>query len=133
MAEEFDFVAWLDKIIAKDRERRVAREHKRQHSYVADLIRVLLPRENGLRRHMVLHILERQRHRDGLAIPAKFEEAVQSSYNHYSVDSSVFKKRNAPLEEGLFFSPEGKGSGRWAVNRERAEAWIKARRKEITE
>jgi hypothetical protein len=79
---------------------------------------------------MVLHDLYRQRKKDGLPIPQSFEEAVQSSYNQYSIDSAVFKKRNLPDSEAIFYAPGGKGSGRWAVNNERASAWMKARLKE---
>jgi hypothetical protein len=52
---------------------------------------------------------------------------VQSSYNYYSQDSEIFKKRGAPEGEGLFHSPAGKGSGRWAVHPERALEWLKTK------
>jgi len=39
----------------------------------------------------------------------------------------VFAKRKAPDTDGLFYSPEGKGSGVWAVNRDRAAAWLKVK------
>lgn len=84
-------------------------------------------RPNGLSRQMVLHDLERQRKKDGLPIPESFEEAVQSSYNQHSIDSVVFRKRNLPDTEAIFYAPGGKGSGRWALNTERAIAWLKSR------
>jgi hypothetical protein len=112
--------SWLKKFHALN-------EARHSHPYVADLIRVLLPFSNGLRRSMVMHELKKRRKKDGLPIPPSFEESVQSSYNQHSVDSSVFRKRKAPDSEGLFYSPDGKGSGRWAVNRERAGAWLRAR------
>jgi hypothetical protein len=115
--EEFD--AWLKKFHELENARR-------NHPYVGDLIRTLWPYENGLRRPMVMHELERQRRKAGLPIPASFEEAVQSSYNQYSIDSVVFRKRNRPDSEALFYSPDGKGSGKWAVHRERASLWLKA-------
>lgn|SRR6266480_3394682 len=100
------------------------------HPYVVDLIRVLEPHApRGLARQSVLRTLERDRHNAGLSIPPKFEQAVQGSYNRYCIDSNVFKKRNPPESEGLFYSPEGKRSGTWAVNCDRAASWLKAKLK----
>jgi hypothetical protein len=103
------------------------KEARQRHPYVGDLIRVLLPYPEGLRRPLAIHELEKQRRQDGLPIPATFKAAVQSSYNHYSEDSEIFRKRGAPQEEALFYSPAGKGSGRWAVRPERALEWLKAK------
>jgi len=103
------------------------KEARQKHPYVGDLIAVLLSYPGGLRRSLVIYELEKQRTQDGLPIPTSFEAAVQNSYNHYSEDSEVFRKRAAPSAEGLFYSPDGKGSGRWAVHAERALKWLKAR------
>jgi hypothetical protein len=103
------------------------KEARQRHPYVGDLIRVLLPYPEGLRRALAIFELEKQRRQDGLPIPATFKAAVQSSYNHYSLDSEMFKKRGAPEDEGLFYSPAGKGSGRWAVHPERALGWLKTK------
>jgi hypothetical protein len=80
------------------------KEVRRRHPYVGDLIRVLLPYPEGLRRTLAIFELEKQRRQDGLPIPTTFKAAVQSGYNHYSVDSEIFKKRGAPKDEGLFYS-----------------------------
>ena len=103
------------------------KEARQRHPYVGDLIRVLLPYPDGQRRALVIFELEKQRRQDGLPIPATFKAAVQSSYNYYSRDSEIFKKRGAPEGEGLFHSPTGKGSGRWAVHPERALEWLKTK------
>jgi hypothetical protein len=103
------------------------KEARQRHPYVGDLIRVLLPYPEGLRRALAIFELEKQRRQDGLPIPATFKAAVQSSYNHYSQDSEIFIKRGAPSDEGLFYSPTGKGSGRWAVHPERALGWLKTK------
>jgi hypothetical protein len=57
-------------------------------------------------------------------MPEKFVNAVQSVYNQHCEKSDVFIGRNATLDEALFYPVGHKGSGRWAVNRERAEAWL---------
>ena len=118
---------WLEKALAEYEREEAHKVHRKKHSYVADLIRLLMPHERGLTRQMVLHDLERQRYKEGLPVPPKFVEAVQSSYNYFSVDSLVFKKRGGRRDEELFYSPEGKGSGRWAVNREVAAVWLQTR------
>ena len=121
---------WLEQAIEELVAKEAVKEILRQHPYVIDLIEVLKPRPHGLARKLVLHTLEKNRQRDGLPIPPKFEEAVQeeavqSVYNRHCIDSLVFKKRKAHLSEGLFYSPCGKGSGAWAVHPERAAAWLK--------
>jgi hypothetical protein len=121
MAEdEFEYWnRWLEEWSANKRLRLA-------HPYVADLIRVLHPHGlQGFPRQAVLRALEKNRHDNGLRIPKKFDESVQGSYNRHCVDSGVFAKRNAPDSDGLFYSPAGKGSGIWAVNLERAAAWLK--------
>lgn len=103
------------------------KEARQRHPYVGDLIGVLLPYPGGLRRQLALYELEKQRKQEGLPIPAAFKAAVQSSYNHYSEDSVIFRKRRAANAEALFYAPGGKGSGRWAVHPERALSWLKAK------
>lgn len=122
--DEGQIQLWLDEVIE---------EHirRREHTYVADLIRLLLPHKHGLSRGLVLHRLERQRHDTRLPIPPRFEEAVQSAYNQNCVDSSVFRRRGLPESEAPFYSPGGKGSGTWAVNPERARNWLEKRRRTL--
>lgn len=103
------------------------KEARQRHPYVGDLIGVLLPYPDGLRRPLAIFELEKQRRQEGLPIPASFKAAVQNSYNHYSEDSEIFKKRGGAREEALFYSPAGKGSGRWAVHPQRALMWLKGR------
>ncbi|MDA0675429.1 MAG: hypothetical protein O3A88_03540 [Proteobacteria bacterium] len=116
---------WLKKAIEELVAKEAVKEIRRQHPYVIDLIEVLKPRPHGRARKLVLHTLEKNRQRDGLPIPPKFKEAVQSVYNRHCIDSLVFKKRKAHLSEGLFYSLCGMGSGAWAVHPERAAAWLK--------
>jgi hypothetical protein len=99
------------------------KEARQRHPYVGDLIRVLLPYPDGVRRALVIFELEKQRRQDGLPIPATFKAAVQSSYNHYSQDSETFKKRGAPENEGLFYFGRRQGIG--ALGRpSRARPWL---------
>jgi len=104
---------------------------REQHTYVEDLIKLLLPRQNGMKRPMVLHELERQRNALGLPIPDAFEQTVQSAYNQNCSDSNVFLRRKLPEEEAPFYTPGGKGSGIWAVNPDRARVWLEKRRRSL--
>ena len=118
---------WWDNLLRKIDAGIAAKKLRLENPYVKDLIEVLLPHQNGLSRRMVLHTLERKRKQAGLQIPEKFEQAVQSAYNQHSVDSTVFTKRGKPESDGLFYSPRGKGSGIWAVYRDKAATWLEAR------
>ena len=111
-----------------DEENQLKRKRK-GHTYVEDLIRILLPRKDrGLPRSIVIDQLKRQRRQAGLPVPATFEEAVQSAYNQNCVDSDVFRKRNLSNSAAPFFSPGGSGSGIWAVDPERAQEWLRKHR-----
>lgn len=115
----------IDQLLADVEQKEASRKLRRKHPYTKDLIEVLLPYPKGLTRTVVIACLERQRRENGLPIPVKFEHVIQSVYNHHSIDSSVFKKRGAPESEGLFYSPQGKGSGQWAVREAEAQAWLR--------
>ncbi|MCY4191779.1 MAG: hypothetical protein OXC54_09980 [Rhodospirillaceae bacterium] len=106
-------------------EEKALRQKRRKHSYVEDLINLLLPYKNGLSRRTVLDNLEQQRKKDGLPIPPRFEEAVQSSYNQNCSDYAAFRKRGLSASEAPFYSPGGSGSGKWAVDTERAKNWLR--------
>ena len=94
-----------DQILKKIKGDLAFKHLRRQHSYVVDIVSVLLPHEDGVSRQKVLEEFENQRKRDGLPIPPKFEQAVQSSYNQHCVDSAVFQRRNKPPSEALFHTP----------------------------
>lgn len=120
-----DLLENIDQLLADVEQKEASRKLRRKHPYAKDLIEILLPYPKGLTRTMVIDCLERQRRENGLPIPEKFEHVIQSVYNHHSIDSSVFKKRGAPESEGLFYSPQGKGSGQWAVREAVAQAWLR--------
>ena len=118
----------LERLLREIDEIRQLKMRRREHTYVEDLIRLLLPCSDGMRRSNILNRLEVQRRNDGLPIPRRFEQAVQSSFNQNCVDSAVFKKKNLPESEAPFFCPEGAGSGIWAVDPERVEKRLRKRR-----
>lgn len=115
---DFDYDTEYKKAVAEDK----IAELRRTRPWVRDLIRVLWPYDKrGRRRLLVIEELWRLRNPSGLPMPRKFEHTVQSTFNHHTSQSSRW---NGRAEDDLFFSPEGKGSGLWAVHRDRAEAWL---------
>ena len=118
----------IEKFLREIDEENQLKRKRKGHTYVEDLISVLLPYKEGLPRSIVLDHLERRREADGLPIPENFEQAVQSAYNQNCVDSSVFRKGNLPNSAAPFFSPGGSRSGIWAVNPDQAEKRRRKRR-----
>ena len=94
---------------------------RKEHTYLFDLICVLLTRKTGMRRSITIDLIESQRRKHNILIIPTFEQTVQSVYNRHCQDSDTF---TAPASEALFYTPEGKGSGRWAVHRDRALEWL---------
>jgi hypothetical protein len=108
-------------------ERHKLRLLRKKSPWVLDLIKELWPHENGLHRSHVIKALEKRRDASGLPTPKTFEATVQSAYNRYSRDSTALVRKNRSSSEDLFYSPMGKYSGNWAVDRVRAAAWMTAR------
>jgi hypothetical protein len=112
-----ELLAWYENRIAQ-------KKLRRDNPYLADLIRALLPGPSH--RSWVIDAMEKRRKSVGLPIPAKFDAAVQSVYNRFCGDSDIGPSREA----ALFYSPQGKGSGYWAVHSDRAQAWLSARKRQ---
>ena len=115
----------VERFLRELREAAELKRKRKQHTYVEDLIRLLLPYKGGLSRRRVLDMLERQRKETGLPLPATFEQAVQSAFNQNCSDSAVFRKRRLPDSEAPFYSPR---RGIWAVDSARAENWLRKRK-----
>jgi hypothetical protein len=114
--------SWFDELI-RDAE---AKQLKNENPYVLQLIRVLWPfGERGLARRHVIERVWRLRNEIGVAMPKAFGATVQSAYNHHCEHSDVFVARNVSLDEALFYPVGRKGSGQWAINRNRAETWLR--------
>lgn len=95
-----------------------------ESKYVFDLICALWPAPAGMSRSIVLHTVRRAWEKERRALPRKFDEAVQSAFNKHCADSKEFKKRDVPAAKALFYWPEGPGTGRWAMHRDRALDWL---------
>ena len=115
---------WLDRAIDDFLADQKRRELRKENPWALYLIKVLWPYPNGRTRMDAIDAIRKLRTGAGLSTPAAFDNTVQSVYNGHNGLSSVFKRRNAPPEDDLFYPVGGPGSGRWAVNREKAKAWV---------
>ena len=94
--------------------------------YLLDLVRVLEPYPEGLRRWSVMRRIRKNRDMARLPIPQKMEVAVERVFRNHCAHSQYFKKLGRAPERALFYWPEGKDGGVWAVYPDRAESWLKA-------
>lgn len=122
-----DLEIHIDDAFLEFRRREEVRRLRQRNPWAADLIRQLLPYPQGRHRRLVISALEAERTSKGLPVPKQFEATVQSAYNQHCLDSAVFQKSGRSLSEGLFYSPHGKGSGYWAVDRVKVPAWLRSR------
>lgn len=97
--------------------------HDRPWTY--DIIRVLWA-SSGITARQLYIELWNLRQPSGLPMPKKFPETIRSCLNSHTSQSSVWSRNGAKVEDDLFYSPEGKGSGTWAVHKQRAAMWLKA-------
>lgn len=103
-----------------------AKRLRRRRPWVRDIIRVLWGASRaGVSMDQLVSNLWEMRKPSGLNMPRAFRKTVQSFLNQHTAQSSQW---NGRAEDDLFFSPQGKGSGTWAVHQERAAVWLAARR-----
>ena len=120
----------IDKLLVADDLDKAFAEIKREndalkkHPWVADLIRVLSPHRCGLQRRLVMEHMRSLRGPTVLNSPKEFENTAQSAFQRHCSQSDTF---TLGPEDDLFYWPKGKGAGVWAVHKERASAWLRAR------
>jgi hypothetical protein len=126
-------ITWeeLQELIREVEQKQAERKRLRKHPYTLDLIRALWPYgERGHWRVDVIDKVWRLRNDASVTRPSSFENTVQAAYNYYCSASNVFVAREADLADALFYPVGRKGSGRWAVDRERAGTWLKRKKLE---
>jgi hypothetical protein len=61
------------------------------------------------------------RHKAGLKLPQAFAETTQSTINHHTSQSEVWRKNGSRPDDDILYSPMGEKSGTWAIkHRDRA-------------
>jgi hypothetical protein len=96
------------------------------HSWTADIIRVLRNHTTAMPMKELCRRLWEMRNHACRKMPKAFTQTVQSTLNQHTSQSEVWRKNGSRPEDNLFFSPRGKGTGEWAVHRDRAAAWLEA-------
>lgn len=93
-------------------------------AYIRDLIAVLQGHPSGRRRWSIMNAIRTNRRNAGLDIPHQIENEVERAFLEYCADSENFKKRGLPPERALFYWPQGRVAGVWAVYPDRAESFV---------
>jgi hypothetical protein len=60
-----------------------------------------------------------------LSIGHGMEDAVERLFRNHCGDTEKFKRPDTGADTALFFMPQGKLGGVWAVHPHRADAWLK--------
>ena len=129
MADEFeDILKLLDEVSYDWEAEWEKKRNKRKNPYALHLIKVLYNHPHGKRLPDVYDQIERMRRELNLPIPKDFEATVRSAFNSHSTTSDTF---HGLPEEGLFYSVGKKGSGRWGLHQEVADAWVRRRHLEL--
>lgn len=123
--DTFDFDSgptWeeIEKLFAA---REALKKTRKERPWVADIIKVLWGTRSSMSMQRLCRELKHIRNPSGLPEPKALENTVQSALNRHTSQSTRWSGK---LEDDLFYSPEGKESGRWAVHRGRAFEWLKS-------
>ncbi len=124
--ESFDGSSW-------PREADFVAERRLQEDrlYLLDLIRVLKPHAAGLRRWSVMRKIRAYREAAGFPSGHRMEDTIERLFRNHCADAAKFKRRDTAPDTALFFWPQGKLGGVWAVHADRAEAWLKTQGLEL--
>lgn len=93
---------------------------------VEEIIQLLFNCPTGLHIDQLEEALWKARQPEN-PVPKHFRASIYGMLSLYTSQSLAFRKKGKTEAQDLFFSPEGKGSGTWAVHRERAQAWLRRR------
>lgn len=89
-----------------------------------ELIKVLTPHPNGLRRWSVMRAIRKDRESASRDIPQKFEDEIERTFRRFCADSDNAKTRSCAPENELFYRPKDKAGEVWAVIPGRAETLL---------
>ena len=92
-------------------------------TYLLDLIAVLQPPPAGLRKWSVMKAMRARREKTGKNVPLKFENDVERVFRKACAGDPV-RGPNSDAASELFHRPKEKAGEVWALNGERAQAWL---------
>lgn len=93
-------------------------------SSVAELVAVLSPHPQGLRKWSVMRAMRARAEKAGRDVPLKFENDVERAFRKLCEGDPV-RGEQARANDALFYRPKDKAGEVWAVHAERARAWMR--------
>jgi hypothetical protein len=99
-----------------------------ERTNLADLIQVLLANPGGLRRWSIMRAIRLRREKRDGAISLKLEDEIERVFRKFCAGEPPPKgvKTRCTPENALFHRPKEKAGEVWAVNPQRARAWLKS-------
>ena len=94
------------------------------HAVLADLIAVLRANPTGLRRWSVMRAMRARSKLRNREIMPKFEDDVERVFRRHCSGDSVRAATAADSATELFYRPDERAGEVWALNTERAKAWL---------
>ena len=102
------------------------RRAESERAYLRDLIEVLLPYPGGLRRWSVMRAIRSRREKGDQELPLRLEDEIERVFRKFCAGEPLPKgvKSGCMPEDALFCRPKEKAGEVWAVNLDRARAWL---------
>lgn len=108
-------------------EKEASKKLRHDRPWTRDIIRVLWGTQSWISMDQLTRELWAIRNPSGLPMPKNFGSVIRATLNLHTAQSKVYARIGKKPDDDLFYSPKGKHSGTWAVHRERALAWLRAR------
>lgn len=98
---------------------------------LVELINVLTPHAQGLRRWSVMRAMRKHRENAARDIPQKFEDDVERTFRRFCANAEDARSAICEAKDALFYRPKEKAGEVWCVYSDRARAWLDAEHSEF--
>ncbi|HXS05186.1 MAG TPA: hypothetical protein VN723_00230 [Rhizomicrobium sp.] len=119
-----DFDSDLKPFEQSTRSDKLERRRNPERAILKELINVLQPHAQGLRKWSVMRAIRMHRNRVSQEIPQKLEEQVERTFRRFCADASEADNRACPAENAPFYRAQGKAGEVWAVLPDRVAALL---------